>query len=134
MIYSMTGYGRAEQTINEKCFLVEVRSLNGKQYDIRLLLPSLLKPFEFEIRNILNEGLMRGSIECIITLKQNGSSKSVAINTELLKAYYNPVAQVSKDLGLSMDNVLSTLLKLPDVIVPSTEMLSEAEWNFLKKY
>ena len=36
MLYSMTGYGRSEQTIGDKTYLVEVRSLNGKQFDLRL--------------------------------------------------------------------------------------------------
>jgi len=82
MLYSMTGYGRAEQTIGDKTFLVEVRSLNGKQFDLRINIPALLKPFEFEIRNMLNEGLQRGSVECFITIKQNGTGKPVSINTD----------------------------------------------------
>ncbi|HXL57706.1 MAG TPA: YicC/YloC family endoribonuclease, partial [Chitinophagaceae bacterium] len=133
MLHSMTGYGRAEQAINDKVFLVELRSLNGKQYDIRLNLPALLKTHEIDIRNLLNEGLLRGSIECTITLKQNGSSKPVAINTGLLKAYYTPVTEVAAELGLSTENILSTLLKLPDVVAPSTEVLNEQEWEAFKK-
>lgn len=128
----MTGYGRAEQTINEKVFLVEVRSLNGKQYDIRLQLPALLKPFEFDVRNALNEGLVRGSIECTITIKQNGGAKPVVINTELLKAYYTQVVDLANELKVDTDNILSTLLKLPDVITPSTEMLNDDEWAAFK--
>jgi uncharacterized protein (TIGR00255 family) len=133
MLYSMTGYGRAEQGINDKVFLVELRSLNGKQYDIRLILPALLKSYEIDIRNMLNEGLLRGSIEGTITLKQNGSSKPVTINTGLLKAYYAPVTEVAAELGLSTENILSTLLKLPDVVAPSTEVLNEEEWEAFKK-
>jgi uncharacterized protein (TIGR00255 family) len=110
-----------------------LRSLNGKQYDIRLTLPGLMKSFEMDVRNMLNEGLMRGSIECIITLKQNGSSKPVNINTALLKAYYAPVMETAKELGLTTDNILSTLLKLPEVVTPTTEMLSDAEWEAFKK-
>jgi len=132
MLYSMTGYGRAEQTISEKTFLVEVRSLNGKQYDIRLLIPSLLKPYEFEVRSTLNEGLLRGSIECTISIKQNGGAKPVVINTELLKAYFTQVADLSKELNVPMENILSTLLKLPDVITQSTEVLGDDDWAELK--
>jgi uncharacterized protein (TIGR00255 family) len=125
----MTGYGRAEQTINGKTFLVEIKSLNGKQFDLRLNIPSLLKPFEFDVRNLLNEGLQRGSVECNITLKQNGASKPVTINTELAKAYYQPVAELAADLKIGTGDILSTILKLPDVITPSTEMLSDEEWK-----
>ncbi|MBG9375845.1 YicC family protein [Panacibacter sp. DH6] len=133
MLYSMTGYGRAEQTINDKTFLVEIRSLNGKQYDIRLTLPGIMKSFEMDIRSMLNEGLLRGSIECIITLKQNGSSKAVAINTALLKAYYATISETAKELGLGTENVLSALLKLPDVVTPTTEILNDADWAAFKK-
>jgi uncharacterized protein (TIGR00255 family) len=124
----MTGYGRAEKAIGEKNFLVEVKSLNGKQFDLRLNIPSLLKPFEFEVRNTLNEGLQRGSVECNITIKLNGSHKPVTINTELAKAYYLPVAALADELNLEKGDILSTILKLPEVITASTEMLSDEEW------
>ena len=115
--------------VGEKVILVEVKSLNGKQFDIRLNIPSLLKPYEFDIRNILQEKLIRGSIECNIYCKSNGSAKPVSINTALAKAYYQPIAELSQELGLNPGDVLSTLLKLPEVIVPSNEMLSTEEWD-----
>ncbi len=133
MLYSMTGYGRAEQTIGDKTFLVEVRSLNGKQFDLRINIPALLRPFEFDIRNMLNEGLQRGSVECFITIKQNGTGKPVSINTDLAKAYYEPVAALAKELGLPEGDLLSTLLKLPEVITASSETLSDSDWAGFQK-
>lgn len=132
MLYSMTGFGRFEQAVGDKNFLVEIRALNGKQMDIRLNIPQLLKPYEIDIRNMLTEHIMRGSIECSINLKQNGSAKPVSINTELAKAYYKPVEALAKELNLDAGSVLSTLLKLPEVIAPTNEMLSEAEWTEFK--
>lgn len=129
MLYSMTGYGRAEQNINGKTFLVEIKSLNGKQFDLRLNIPSLLKPFEFEVRNLLSEGLQRGSVECIITLKQNGASKPVSINTDLAKAYYHSVSELAAELHIETGDILSTILKLPDVVTASTEILTDDEWK-----
>jgi uncharacterized protein (TIGR00255 family) len=124
----MTGFGRAEQSVGDKVFLVEVKSLNGKQFDIRLNIPSLLKPFEFDIRNMLQEKLLRGSVECNISIKQNGSSKPVTINTDLAKAYYHSIAELSKELNLDSGSILSALLKLPEVITNSSEMLTPEEW------
>ncbi len=129
MLYSMTGYGRSEETVGDKTFLVEVKSLNGKQFDLRLQLPALLKPYEFEIRNILNEGLERGSVECIISIKQNGTAKPVTVNTDLLKAYYQSVAQVATELKADVDQLLAAVLRLPEVVVNSTEMISEHDWK-----
>ena len=61
MLRSMTGYGRAENAINEKVVLVELRSLNGKQFELLLKLPVQLKPYEFEIRNMLSEQLVEAA-------------------------------------------------------------------------
>jgi len=94
-----------------------------------LNIPSLLKPFEFDVRNVLSEGLQRGSVECNITLKQNGASKPVTINTELAKAYYLPVAELAAELNLQTGDILSTILKLPDVVTASTEILTDDEWK-----
>jgi uncharacterized protein (TIGR00255 family) len=133
MLLSMTGFGRAEQSVSDKTFLVEMRSLNGKQFDLRLLIPALLKPYEFDIRNTISEKLERGSVECVITLKQSGASKPVTINTELAKTYFQPVSDLANELGLNTGDILSTLLKLPEVITPSSEMLKENEWDEFKK-
>ena len=132
MLHSMTGFGRSEHAVGDKVFLVEVKSLNGKQFDLRITIPPLLKPYEFDIRNILQEKLVRGSVECIIYIKQNGSSKPVTINKDLAKAYYQPIAELSEELSLDPGDVLSTLLKLPDVITPSNEMLSDDDWAGFK--
>jgi uncharacterized protein (TIGR00255 family) len=93
-----------------------------------LNIPSVVKPFEFEVRNLLSEGLQRGSVECNINLKLNGSNKPVTINTDLAKAYYLPVAALADELNLEKGDILSTILKLPEVITPSTEMLTDEEW------
>jgi len=133
MLKSMTGYGRAEQAVKDKIFLIEIRSLNGKQFEVTLKIPQLLKPYEFEIRNMLSANLVRGSIECMITLKQNGAARPVTINTDLIRAYYQPLADLSKELGLDTSAILSTLVKLPEVVTPSTDVLSEEEWSVFQQ-
>jgi uncharacterized protein (TIGR00255 family) len=125
----MTGYGRAETNFNDKTLLIEVKSLNGKQFDLRLNIPSLLKPYEVEIRNKLNETLFRGSVECSISVKSNGVSKPVSINTALAKSYYQPIVELANELGIEKENLLSTLLKMPDVVSSTNEIISEEEWK-----
>jgi uncharacterized protein (TIGR00255 family) len=125
----MTGYGRAEATFKDKTILVEVKSLNGKQFDLRLNIPFMLKPYEVEIRNKLNESLLRGSVESTITIKSNGISKPVTVNKELAKSYYQPIVELADELGIPKENILSTLLKMPDVVSSSSEILTEEEWK-----
>jgi uncharacterized protein (TIGR00255 family) len=129
MLKSMTGFGRSEQNVGDKTFLIDIKSLNGKQFELMLKIPGFLKPFEFEIRRIISTRLGRGSIDCSISLKQSGAAKPVSINIELAKAYFLPVSELSKELNLDSSQVLSTLLKLPEVITPTGETLNDDEWK-----
>lgn len=133
MLKSMTGFGRAEMRVGDKTFLVDIKSLNGKQFELNLKMPAFLKPFEFEIRTILSSNLNRGTVDCSISLKESGATKPVSINTDLAKAYYQPIAELSKELGLDPSTILSTIIKLPEVITPTGETLNDEEWEDFKK-
>lgn len=129
----MTGFGRAEETFNDKTILVEVKSLNGKQFELNLKIPALLKSYEFDVRSLLQDNLGRGTVDCYITIKQNGSSKPVIINTDLIKAYYRQIETLASELQIDTNSVLSALLRLPEVVSPSTDMLNEQDWTSVKK-
>jgi len=133
MLKSMTGFGRVEQAVGDKTFLIDIKSLNGKQFELNLKMPAFLKPFEFEIRNILSKSLNRGTIDCTISLKETGSAKPVSINTDLAKAYFKPISELSAALSLDATHILSTLLKLPEVITPTGETLSDEEWSSFQR-
>lgn len=133
MLKSMTGFGRTEKTVGDKTFLIDIKSLNGKQFELQLKLPAFLKPFEFDIRRILSSKLGRGSVDCTISLKESGNAKPVSINIELAKAYYKPLANLSHELNLDPSHILSTLVKLPEVITPTGETLTDEEWEEFKK-
>jgi uncharacterized protein (TIGR00255 family) len=133
MLKSMTGFGRTEQTVGDKTFQVDIKSLNGKQFELLLKLPAFLRPLEFEIRHILSSKLGRGSVDCTISLKETGSAKPVSINTDLAKAYYKPLAELSGALNLDPSNILSTLIKLPEVITPTADTLTDKEWDQFQK-
>ena len=125
----MTGFGRAEKSVGDKTFLIDIKSLNGKQFDLQLKMPAFLKPFEFDIRKLLSQQLVRGTVDCMINLKETGNARPVTINTDLAKAYYKPLAALCKELGLDDDGMLSTLIKLPEVITPTSDTLTDEEWK-----
>ena len=125
----MTGFGRAEQTVGDKTFLVEIKALNGKQFELQLKLPPLLRPYEFEIRNKLQEHLIRGTIDCYVNIKQNGTTRPVTINTELIKAYYNQIQQLAGELNIDTNAVLSSLLRLPEIVSPTNEIMNEGDFK-----
>ena len=125
----MTGFGRAEQTVGDKTFLVEVKALNGKQFELQLKLPALLRPYEFDIRNLLQEHLVRGTVDCYVNIKQNGTTKPVTINTELIKAYYNQIETLAGELNIDTNSVLSALLRLPEVVTPTNDVLEQGDFK-----
>jgi uncharacterized protein (TIGR00255 family) len=133
MLKSMTGFGRAEQTVGEKTFLVEIKALNGKQFELQLKLPPLLRPYEFEIRDMLQEQLTRGTIDCYVNIKQNGTTKPVNINTDLIKSYYHQIKDLAGELNIDTNSVLSALLRLPEVVTPTNDVLDENDFKEFSK-
>jgi len=124
----MTGYGRAEMTRGERLITVEIKSLNGKQLELYLKIPAALKAFEFDIRSLLQQQLQRGTLDFTVTLNQHGTAKPVIINNELARQYYLSISALAKDLHLPETDLLSALIRLPEVISPAAEQLSEKQW------
>lgn len=132
-MYSMTGYGRAEKASGDWQVLAEVKSLNGKQMEMNLKIPPLLKGNEFDIRNLIANRLGRGSIDFSITLKHNGSTKPVMLNTGLIRSYYQTLQELSDELNLDTTQVLGALLRLPEVVLPVTETVDDAGWLLVQE-
>ena len=84
-------------------------------------------------RSIINEHLQRGSIECTIALKLNGTAKPASINLELVKAYFHQLNALAHELKADDHQLLASILRLPDVVAASTELLNEREWSGFKK-
>jgi uncharacterized protein (TIGR00255 family) len=129
----MTGYGRSERTINEKNFIIEIRSLNGKQFELLLKMPVQIKPYEFDVRSLLAEKLIRGSVECTVTIKQNGATKPSSINLDLAASYFKQLKTLADQLQADDSQLLSSILRLPEVVATSNDVLTEQEWEVFKE-
>lgn len=132
MIYSMTGFGRAEATVNNRQVIAEVKALNGKQFDINTKLPPILRSYELDIRTLLSNLLMRGTIDLTVSIKQEGASKPMVVNTDLALFYYQGMKQIAEQTGLPQENIISTLMRMPEVVAPDTDVLPESEWENVK--
>lgn len=125
----MTGYGKAIETINQKKFTVEVRSVNSKQLDLNVKLPSLYREKEIELRNAVSEKMGRGKAEISLQCESNGEEKLTKIDVELAKRYYEDIELLSNEIGKSDESVLSILMRMPDVLKAEKTELDEEEWN-----
>ena len=121
----MTGFGRAEITRGETTMVVEIKSLNGKQFEVNLKISPLLKPYEFDIRNQLQQTLVRGTLDASVNIRQNGANRPVVINTDLAKFYHQSITTLADELKLPKEDMLNVLMKLPEVVSPANEHISE---------
>lgn len=133
MLYSMTGFGRAEAIVNGRQVVVEVKALNGKQFDINTKLPPILRSYELDIRTLLNGLLIRGTIDLTVSVRTEGASKPMVVNTDLALFYYQGMKQIAEQTGLPMENIISTLMRMPDVVGADQDVLPEAEWDSVKE-
>ena len=129
----MTGFGRAEGEVNGRQIVAEIKSLNGKQFEVNTKLPPVLRSYELDVRTMLASLLMRGSIDCSVAVRQEGAAKPMTINTALAIYYYEGMKQIADQLSIREDNVLSTLMRMPEVVVPDQDVLPEEEWEAAKK-
>ena len=81
--------------INSRQVVVEVKALNGKQFDVSAKLPPILRSYELDIRNLLNAMLMRGTIDLTVSVRQEGASKPMVVNTDLALFYYQGMKQIA---------------------------------------
>jgi len=127
MIYSMTGFGRSEFSFDDRNYVIEIKSLNGKNIDINLKTPSLLKPLEHNIRKEISQILSRGTVDCQIHITSNNAIRPVTINTELAKNYYNNLNLLADSLNIEKTNLLQILMNMPEVVSSQPIELSEEE-------
>jgi uncharacterized protein (TIGR00255 family) len=130
MLKSMTGYGRATAEILGTTFSAEIKTLNSKQFDLMLRIPSDFKEKEIEVRKLLSQRLERGKVDCTITIGGSEHIEKTFINKSLAVQYYTELIELQKTLELQdQSSMLSTLLKMPDVLMTKSETPDEEQWQ-----
>jgi uncharacterized protein (TIGR00255 family) len=134
MIKSMTGYGKAIAETPQKKITIEIKSLNSKQLDINTKLPWLYKEKDLEIRTLLSQKLERGKIDFTIYFDNLDAELIPVINEHIVRNYYNQLKDISEDLNIRLDeNILSTILRLPETLKTEKPELSPDEWNVVRE-
>lgn len=128
MIKSMTGFGKVAIHADAKNIVVEIRTLNSKQFDLSTRIASLFRDKENEIRALVAQKLQRGKIDFSLYVEKN-ESPAITINQELAKSYFNELTSLSKSLGNPVDSdIFLQVLRMPDVVSSPQEELPEELW------
>ncbi len=131
MIQSMTGYGKSSTQLPDKKITIEIKTLNSKQLDLNVRMPSFYKEKEIEIRKQLGKRLMRGKIEFSFYSELTRIEKSQTINKEIARAYINELKEITPT-----DNEIELLqiaMRMPDTTVSSRDEIDAQEWFQIQK-
>jgi len=129
----MTGFGKTTATPGGRTVNIEIRTLNSKQLDVNTRIPSQYRDKESEIRAEINRVLERGKIDFMITVDTDADTNDFAINRQLASKYYTEIKQMALELGISAgENIISDILKMPDVLKAGREAPDETEWAQVK--
>ena len=133
MILSMTGYGKAIATFQDKKINVEIKSLNSKALDLSTRIAPLYREKEMEMRQMIQQKVIRGKVDFSIWIEKDEVADAASINIELAKNYYQQLivlASSNNEAAPSMVEMMPNILRMPDILVKQdqTEILSEEEW------
>lgn len=130
MLQSMTGYGKAIGTYNEKQIRVEIKSLNSKQMDISSRMPSQYREKDIDLRKMITQQLERGKVDLNINITTVSAMVSTQINATVLKSYYTQICSLSETENIPLpEDWFGTLLRLPEVLKNEEQQLDESEWK-----
>ena len=136
MIQSMTGYGKAEASLETGKLTVEIRTLNGKSADISIKSQLLPKDKELIVRQKLSERLHRGTIDLFLNFEPNSVSAAKKINVGLAEEYFRQISELGNRLGITADSALymSSILRFPDIIDNTRQdVINESNWPAVEK-
>lgn len=131
MIQSMTGYGKAVLQLLTKKVTIEIKSLNSKNLDLNVRIPSYYKEKELNVRKKLAKKLVRGKVDFSIFVEMTADETSTTINNGVVKQYMQQLRNVVQS-GTSEDlELLKMAISMPDALKTEREELDEEEWNLI---
>ena len=129
MIHSMTGYGKSVLQLPTKKITIEIKSLNSKNLDLNVRMPSMYREKELDIRKLIAKNLVRGKVDLSIYVEITGEETSTQVNAPV-------VIQYIKDLKKIVDGNDTELLKMavrfPDALNTEKSEIDEEEWKSIK--
>ena len=110
---SMTGFAKIQQEIGTTIYTVEIKTLNSKQMDASVKIPTDFRDKELEIRAMLNR-MERGKIDFVLS-KDNSGNAATSINKEIAKAYFDELKPLYNELGQDTNTLMDSILRRPEV-------------------
>ncbi len=128
MILSMTGFGRGVTQSDTIKITVEIKSLNSKQLDLMMRVPTGLREIEASLRNLIARDLERGKIELSLNMEEIGGETGASVNVEAIGRYRNEILKASEELGMAPPvDWWPLLLRMPEAVRSTHRELTEED-------
>jgi uncharacterized protein (TIGR00255 family) len=114
----MTGYGEADGTLDGVVYSFEIKTVNNRYLKTMIKLPEALSFLDADIEKLLRQKLSRGTVNCIVRLKNTTAESLFSINQEALCAATEQLSKIADSVGNARFDI-SSLLSLPGIVVPS---------------
>lgn len=128
-IKSMTGYGKASDSIELRRITVEIKSLNSKQLDLSARIPFIYREHEFQLRRKVGEAIARGKADLYVTIENLSTQVSTTINKSVFNEYLSQINALNCDM--TNTDIVAAILKMPDVISTAKVELDKNEIEIL---
>lgn len=128
MIKSMTGFGKSQASYKNKNITIEIKSLNSKQIDFGIRIPSKYRSLDIDIRNQISSYLERGKIDCIIY--EENIKSNLAVNKENFISYYRELEELADSVKANKDDLFRLALQNSENN-STIESLGEEEEDFI---
>ncbi len=133
MIQSMTGYGKSVLQLPTKKVTIEIKSLNSKNLDLNVRIPSYYKEKELAVRKKLASALVRGKVDFSIFVEMTADETSTTINHGVVKEYMQQLRSVVQTESPNDVELLQMAVRMPDALKTEREELDENEWNLINQ-
>ena len=128
MIKSMTGYGRAVETVNGREFTVELRSVNNRYLDCGVKLPRMLSFAEENVKQAVKNSISRGKVDVFISVRsENGTDAKVTLNAGMVEGYLAAMEQMAQAYPIQNDISVSLLARMPEVFTVEKPEVDEEQ-------
>lgn len=114
---SMTGFGKGAAAHGGHRVEAELKTVNHRYLDFSMRLPAFFAAHEAGIRRQISERLSRGRVDVLITYQPASDGSAARLNVPLAAAYVRAAAEAAA-LGVADDLTTSTLLAMPDILLP----------------
>jgi len=128
MIHSMTGYGKSVLHLSDKKVTIEIKSLNSKNLDLNVRIPSYYRVKELAVRKELASRLVRRKVDFSIYIEMTADETSTTVNKGVVSEYMQQLRNVVQTGSSNDVELLKMAVRMPDALKTEREELDEDEW------